>query len=52
MERRVVRVPTVGYLPHMASDHRYLIQLPDGTWLDTRYRFKTGDAVRITSGIH
>ena len=36
----------------MTSDHSYLVQLPDGTWLDVRYRFKPGDAVRITSGDH
>ncbi len=30
----------------------YLKRLPDGRVMDTRYRFKRGDRVRITSGLH
>ena len=31
-------------------DLKYLRQLPDGTWLDTRFKYARGDNVRIVQG--
>lgn len=32
------------------GDKDYLVQLPDGRWIDTRGKFRRGDRVRVTSG--
>ena len=39
------------YRLFMASDP-YLIQQPNGTWRETRFRFKPGDRVAITAGTY
>ena len=33
----------------MTSD-KYLLQLPNGKWMDTRYRFSRGTRVRLIDG--